>query len=266
MKGRIITKGLTAIIVLLFIGLAIQPSVTTVELKEEIIDVESKDYLFQTIIDIANNPNVKNLIERDNNDFFKVDIDCSVYLKILFRNPRLFHSMIFTKPSLTPEYLDKNYNFGLEIKSILGEDKLQEIIESIKVTDKEVFNKLNSIIINNEELSSRIKILKEINNGVNPIISYGDLICGILTLTFAVSGMIGIIISSPIWLSLVPFIWLEIFFDIDMQIFAPLIKIIEFILTPFYLLTGIFVFICIVSSVIGWSLDCPLWEGLPHID
>ena len=48
-------------ITILFLGVGIQPAIATVESKEDFIDVEPKDYLFQTIIDIANNPDVKDI-------------------------------------------------------------------------------------------------------------------------------------------------------------------------------------------------------------
>ena len=46
-------------VIILFLGLAIQPSVAVQ--PETDIDIEPKDYLFQTIIDIANNPDVKDI-------------------------------------------------------------------------------------------------------------------------------------------------------------------------------------------------------------
>jgi hypothetical protein len=155
-------KLLTVVgITILFLGLAIQPSIATVQPVEKTIDVEPKDYLFQTIIDIANNPNVKNLFEQNKYDSFKVDINRSVYRKLLLRNPRLFRSLIFTKPSLSVGYLNKCYNNGIEITNILGEDKAIEIAENVEVADKELFDGLNNIITKDKEISNRIAILNE---------------------------------------------------------------------------------------------------------
>jgi len=178
MKQRILSKGLAVAVILLFIGLAIQPSVAVQ--PEEQIDVEPKDYLFQTIINIANNPDVKSLLQQYNYELFKVDIDKSVYRKIFFRNPRLFRSIIFTKPSLTYEFLDKTYNNGIEITNIIGEDKALELIESIGVSDTEVFDEFNNIISKDEELSNRLATLKETNKEQNSDWYY-PIICSILT-------------------------------------------------------------------------------------
>ena len=176
--NRMLSKGLAVAVILLLIGLAIQPSVAV----QPEVDVEPKNYLFQTIIDIANNQDVKNLLEQQGYDLFKVDIDKSVYRKILFRNPQLLRSIIFTKPSLTYEYLDKSYTNGIEITSIIGEDKALEFIEVIKITDSKVFDELNSIIMNNEELSVKLATLKEMNNELKqdaPLENYSKL-CAIL--------------------------------------------------------------------------------------
>ena len=176
-------KILTVVgITILFLGLAIQPSLAVQPETE--IDIEPKDYLFQTIIDIANNPNVKNLLEQYKYDLCKVDIDRSVYRKLLLRNLRPFRSMIFTKPSLTYEYLDKSYNQGLEVTNIIGEDKVLEIMESVEITDTKLFDELNNIISKDEELSHRLAILKEMNKEIKPDAQLDDrsypIICAII--------------------------------------------------------------------------------------
>jgi hypothetical protein len=164
MNQRIILKTLVVAVIILFIGVGIQPAIAIVEPKEEIIDVEPKDYMFQTIIDIANNPEVKNLLEQYDNDLFKVDIDRSVCRKILLRNPRLFRSLMFLKPSVSFENLEYIYNLGLEIIDTIGEDKAIEIFESIEYNDIELFYESNKIISNDAELSNRLETMNEINS------------------------------------------------------------------------------------------------------
>ncbi len=171
MRTFCVKNALVMIVILLFVGVAVQPSIATV--KQE-VDVEPKDYLFQTIIDIVNNPNVKNLLEQYKYELFKVDIDRSVYRKIFFKNPRLFSSLIFTKPSLSIEYLEKCYTRGIEITSIIGEDKALEMIESIRIINLKVFDELSNIFTRNEELSKRISAFQVLNKD--------GLICNILML------------------------------------------------------------------------------------
>ena len=184
MKQRTICKALTVAVILLFLGLAIQPSVA-VKTETE-LDIEPKDYLFQTIIDIANNPEVKELLEQYGNDLFKLDIDRSVYRKLLLRNPRLIFNTIITKPSMSIEYLTNCYNNGIEITDILGEDKVLEIIESVEVTNTKFYEKLNNIITNDDEISNQLARLTNINNALITKNDYKDnpLFCAILKILF----------------------------------------------------------------------------------
>ncbi len=201
MKKGLVRKGLVISVILIFIGVGIQPAIATVQQEEELIDVEPKDYLFQTILDIANNPDVKELLEQYDNDLFKVDIDRSVYRKLLLRNPRLLINILFTKPSISVEYLNNCYNNGIEITSILGEDKVLEIIENVKVTDTKLFDKLNNIVTKDEVLSGKLDTLKEVNKVLNPITPFEDnpIICTILLLlvisSWIVMGFFEIIIN-----------------------------------------------------------------------
>ena len=177
-KNIPITVGIT----ILFLGVGFQPALATVE--PEIIDIEPKDYLFQTIIDIANNLEVEELLEKYDNDLFSVDIDRSIYCKLLFRNPKLFFNTLFSKPSMTIGYLNKCYNNGIGFTSILGEDKVSEIIENVKVTDTKLFNNLNNILSKDETLSSRLETLKVINKELNPVTPIEDIICPIAYMLF----------------------------------------------------------------------------------
>ena len=198
MKRRPIIKTLAVAVIILFIGLAIQPSVAVQPETE--IDIEPKDYLFKTIIDIANNPDVKELFEQYKPDMFKVDIDRSVYRKIFFRNPRLLINTLFTKPTMSIEYLNRCYNNGIEITNIIGEDKVIETIENVEVTDRKLLDELNNIISKDEELSSRLETLKEMNKELD----YGHypILCSILILVTLVvlipSTILGLFIINSL--------------------------------------------------------------------
>ena len=180
------------LITLLCAGLVLVTPFTTVAQENKVSsnlsdepDVEPKDYLFQTIIDIANNPDVKNLLEQYKYDLFKVDIDRSVYRKLFLRNPRLMVSTLFTKPSMSVEYLKKCYSKGIEITKIIGEDKLLEITENVEVAEKELFVGLNNIITKDEEISNRIAILNKMNKDIKLDTPWDfPVICTILLLIY----------------------------------------------------------------------------------
>ena len=174
-KNFILAIGIT----ILFLGLVIQPSIATIQ-QEEKINVEPKDYLFRTII----------------------DIDGNVYRKILFRSPRLLFNMFFTKPSITYEYLDKYCNIGIEITNILGEDKALEIIETIKFTDTKVLDEFNNIIINDKNLTYKLSKLNEMNKELKTNTPYlGKLIlCGILFIIATIGIVVFIFSTIPLLL------------------------------------------------------------------
>ena len=92
-------KVLVVGIIVMFLGLSIQPSIGT-EIPER-IEVEPKDYMFQTIIDIANNPEIKDLLEQTKYELIQINNNRDIYPKILFKNPRLFRYLIVTKSRLT---------------------------------------------------------------------------------------------------------------------------------------------------------------------
>jgi hypothetical protein len=113
-----------------------------------------------------------------------MDIDRSVYCKLLFRNPRSFFNTLFSKPSISVDYLNNCYNNGIGVTNILGEDKVSEIIENVKVTDTKFFNNINNIISKDEKLSTRLETLKEMNKELNPVIPIEDIICPIAYMLF----------------------------------------------------------------------------------
>jgi hypothetical protein len=193
MKKEWLVKTLAFGIVVLFIGVSFQPIIAekTISVEKESnynnVDFEqAKAYLFQTLIDISNNPEVKQfmdehkhiLIPRNNNNY-----DCkNTIQKIYMQNPRLLKSIIFTRPKMTYEYLETNYNKSLEIVDILGEEESSNIVESVKIVNLDLFNELKNIIANDEDLSNRVSVLEEMNNNVKSNMDFSDfpVICGIL--------------------------------------------------------------------------------------
>jgi len=195
-----IKKGLTLAVIVLFIGVSFQPIIAQKSTSDEEesdynnVDFEqAKNYLFQTLIDISNNPDVKqflnehkhDLIPRNNSNYdYKYDIQ-----KIYSKNPKLLKSIFCTKPKMTIEYLEKNYNKGLEIADILGEEESSKIVDSVRITNIELFDDLKIIILNDDELSSRTTILREINNDSKSNIYFMDyqIICSILWILWLIT-------------------------------------------------------------------------------
>lgn len=186
MPESLLNKTLVFVVIALFIGVAVQPGISTNSAQEEKTNVEPKDYLFQTVIDIGNNPDVQKLLKQVDNELIDSDFDYkSIFHKLLLRKPNVLTSMLFTKPKLTTEYLNFLYNNGNEIINIIGEEKAIEIINSTKLTNRKIFNDVNSIIINDPELNAKITKLIELNTELKidfPFIKY-PVICVILAIS-----------------------------------------------------------------------------------
>lgn len=164
---NLLKKATVIGIIFLFIGVGIQPAIATEQPKEKISIDSQMDYLFQTVIDIANNPDVKNLLDQNENNILGVNVDRIIYRKILFKNPILFFNLLITKPTDIDRYLNKCYKMGNKIINIIGEDKTLKIMESVEVTDTAIFDELDNIIKKDEVLSSKLTILKELNKELN---------------------------------------------------------------------------------------------------
>ena len=70
-------------VIVLFVGIGLQPALAIEPIipkdivKEE--DIEPKDYLFETIIEIANNPEVKNLFDEYGHNIFNYNYGLFYY-------------------------------------------------------------------------------------------------------------------------------------------------------------------------------------------
>ena len=167
MKKNLLSITFVMGIVVLLIGVGVQ-STFAVDIPEK-EEIEPKDYLFETIIAIANNPDVQELLE-ENKHNINFDFDNKyIFRQLLFKNPELLSSLVFTKPKMTTQYLEKAYEQGVEIVDIFGEEKGLEMLNSVELSNPELLDDLTNIIMNDEELSGRISTLSFLNNETNPI-------------------------------------------------------------------------------------------------
>ena len=177
-------KLLVVGIIILFIGVGVQSAFATEPIKSTDItkeEIEPKDYLFETIVAIANNTDIQDLLEENNPNIINFDYNSKyIFRKLLFRNPELLFSIIFSKPEMTTQYLDKTYNQGIELIDIIGEEKAYEMLDSVENINPNLLDNLNNIIMKDEELANRISILEELNEE-------NDEICDILYLLLIIT-------------------------------------------------------------------------------
>lgn len=204
MEKELLIKTLAIGIIFLFIGVGIQPIIAEKTVSvEKTLDTENvnfeqaKEYLFQTIIEISNNPKVKEFLNENKKDLITInnnDYDRrNAIQKIYSQNPRLLKSILFTKPKMTYEYLDKSYNKGIELINFLGEEESLDIVESVKINNPELLNELKNIIVNDIGLSNKIITLREMNEELEPISPQLRPMCWIIYTISFVFSVIGLI-------------------------------------------------------------------------
>jgi len=224
MKKDMLSKTLVLGVVVLFVCVGVQ-SAYAVDIPEK-EEIEPKDYLFETIIAIANNPDVQELLEENKHNINNFDFDNKyIFRQLLFKNPELLSSLVFTKPKMTTQYLEKSYEQGIELVDIFGEEKGLEMLDSVELSNPELLDDLNNIIMNDEELSGRISTLSFLNNETNPI-------CKILFI-LGIRAIVKVIVVD--WLEYlfqnIPY--LKLFFMVRSWMVLPQIFIITDLLTLF---------------------------------
>ena len=173
-------KLLAVGVIVLFIGLAFAPSVNA-NINKKFVDftrnngtqvvegMAPMEHLFETIIEIANNPDIKKLSVQYTKNLFTIYFDKKVELKqLFFKNLRILFQLLFAKPSLTYDYLESIYDKGTKLASLFSQDDVAEMMESLSITNPEVLDKSIYIIKNNESLSKKISTLKELNKDIKP--------------------------------------------------------------------------------------------------
>ena len=249
MRNICIRKGLVVGVIVLFLGVSVQPSIGA-EIQDK-IEVEPKDYLFQTIIDIANNPDVQELFKEYGHDIFVLNYAHeTIYKQVLFKNPRLLFSMLFNKPKMTIDYLDKSFYQGVELVNIIGEDAVKGIIQSIEIINPTLLEEIITIIGANVELNNKVIKLKEMNNELSSdefINDYPPIICNLLLLSiFAVLApyfIVGETINTIIEIFKLP----------------PIIaNFLYLLIMPLYIFTGA----AFVTLWTLWTENCDVWPPL----
>ncbi len=196
---------------------------------------ESKEILFEIIIEIAENPEIKKLFKDNKQNLFSSNYDYrEVFFQLLKQKFTFPFEMIFHKPSLSYDYLDFIFNHGCEIIDILGKETVLKLIASVKITDEEIFEELNNIVINNDELSDSIVNLIRMNEKIISIKNLTDtpILCVILAVVF---------------ITIVVFIYTPVNFIIEIFNITPdmpIAKLILLILSPidFIFLTTLYLF------------------------
>ena len=139
-----------------------------------------KDYLFETLVEISNNEDVKDLTNSNNQNLLPTNPNHRLLMPFR-RNTN--------KVSLSVEKLDFLYNMGKKLIDRLGEDKVVEIMETRSIDKPDFADELFTTIMGNDDLKERIYTLNKMNSEKISIADFEDtpIICIILlTLAFII--------------------------------------------------------------------------------
>jgi len=122
-----------------------------------------KNYLFETIVEISKNSDIRNLINSNS------------------KPQRIILPFIRNNIKFKVEHLELLFNLGLKLFNRLDDNKLKEYNENTDIDNLKLFDQVEPIIMGNDELRERIYTLNKMNSEKVSILDYEyPIICGIL--------------------------------------------------------------------------------------
>ena len=135
-------------------------------------EIDQKELLFQTIVDITTNKEIQKAI-----------LGSEIPGKRFF-NPGMRFS-VFTPPVLTKRFLNFAYHFGLILSKTIGKSKMQSVIKQRQVNNHGVQKEINAVIEKDAMLKEEMTQLSSLScDCENETTTPWDfpIICGILML------------------------------------------------------------------------------------
>jgi len=126
-------------------------------------DIDQKELLLQTILDIANNKDIQKLIQKSDIIGGKdrsLSLDANL---LLFKSRVLFNVLLPPPPVLTKNYLKYAYNISIQLSRNLDESKIHSIIECYQVSNQWIQKEITNVIEKNDNLNSEITQLSNSN-------------------------------------------------------------------------------------------------------
>ena len=179
MKKKILIGSIFAVALLTLVSFSSVVGYNVVKnTQDEIITSEydfeyCKDYLFETMVEISNNEDVKDLTSSNNQNMFPTNF-----------NQRTLFPVRRNTNKLSVEKLDLLYNIGIKLIDRLGEEKVAEIMETTNIEKPDFSDELFTTIMGNDDLRDRIYTLSEMNVESETLDDEFPIICGIIKIIF----------------------------------------------------------------------------------
>jgi hypothetical protein len=135
-------------------------------------EVNQKELLFQTIVDMANNKEIQRVVLG------------SELLSKRFKDPGMRFS-VFTPPVLTEKFLKRMYTMGVILSKIISKSKIHSLLEQYQVSNQGIQKEINTVIEKDAKLKEEMTQLSSLScDCENETTTPWDfpIICGILML------------------------------------------------------------------------------------
>ncbi|HVQ01668.1 MAG TPA: hypothetical protein VMT57_09170 [Candidatus Thermoplasmatota archaeon] len=152
-KYPLIEGSICAVVLLVLASLTNVVGYQTVQASNQKIianEINEKDLLFQTIVDIANNKEIQRVIlgsELTSKRFFDSNLKFS----------------IFTYPVVTKRFLNFAYHFGLILAKTISKSKIQSMLKQHQVSNQGVLKEIKAFVEKDVSLKNEITQLSSLS-------------------------------------------------------------------------------------------------------
>jgi hypothetical protein len=151
-KYPIIGGSICAVVLLVLASLTNVVGFQTVQSSNQKMitsEIDQKELLFQTIVDIANNKEIQ-----------KVILGSEIIGK-RFLDPSMRFS-VFTPPVLTEKFLKRMYTMGVILSKTISISKIHTLLEQYQVSNQAVQKEITAVIQKNAKLNGELTQLSEL--------------------------------------------------------------------------------------------------------
>ena len=176
-KYPLIGGSICAVVVIVLASLTNVVGYQTVQISNRKItasEIDQKDLLFQTIVDMANKKDIQRVI-----------LGSQLTEKSLFDSSLRFSS--FTSPIVTRRFLNFAYQMGLILSKTISKFKIHPMLEKYRMDYEDMRRKISSVIEKDARLKSEMSQLSSLScdcNNENQFVWHFPVICTILLLFF----------------------------------------------------------------------------------
>jgi len=152
-KYPLVEGSICAVVLLVLASLTNVVGYQTVQASNQKIianEINEKDLLFQTIVDIANNKEIQRVIlgsELTSKRFFDSNLKFS----------------IFTYPVVTKRFLNFAYHFGLILAKTISKSKIQSMLKQHQVSNQGVLKEIKAFVEKDVSLKNEITQLSSLS-------------------------------------------------------------------------------------------------------